>query len=262
MTDTHFTILIADTAIEIISVYDCVHEFCLDYLTEKKADFTIKTTEADISFEREREDKGGGRVPTDYPDSYLEVLACYRKIAEEMIERDIILMHGSAVAADGRGVMFVAESGTGKSTHAGIWKELFKERVQIINDDKPLIKVAGNGIFVCGTPWSGKKGVNTPINVPLRMIYKLERADGNSKSNEKMPLIAKGRNAVFELDNEDKWKAAASQSYKSGDPLKLAHSMSLLDEIIKEVPIRRLVCDMSEEAALTAYEGAGFGDIS
>ena len=34
MSDTHFKILIADTVVEIFSVYDCVHEFCLDYLTE------------------------------------------------------------------------------------------------------------------------------------------------------------------------------------------------------------------------------------
>ena len=264
MSDTHFKILIADTVVEIFSVYDCVHEFCLDYLTEGETDFVIRTSADDIRYERERDVSGSdaGRIPEDYPDSYLEVLACYRKIAEEMIYRDIILMHGSAVSVDGEGVLFVAESGTGKSTHADIWKQTFKDRVKIINDDKPLIKIRKDAVYVCGTPWSGKKGLNTPQDVLLKAIYKLERAGEQICINENKSVVRKGNNAVFELDRDEKWKALASQSYKSSDPLKLSYSMTLLDEIIKRIPVRRLVCDMSEKAALTAYEGAGFGSIS
>ena len=264
MSDTHFKILIAGTVVEIISAYDCVHEFCADYFTEGDADFVVRTSEEDIRHERERDEKGtsSGRIPNDYPDSYLEVLACYRKIAEEMIDRNVLLMHGSAISIDGNGVLFVAGSGTGKSTHADIWKKKFKNRVDIINDDKPLIKIKKDAVYVCGTPWSGKKGLNSPQDVLLKAIYKLERAGDESCSTDWKFVVKKGNNSVFELDHEEKWKTLASQSYKSSNSLRLAHSMTLLDEIIKKVPVRRLVCDMSEEAALTAYEGAGFGSIT
>lgn len=266
MSDTHFKIRIADVVIEIMSLYDCIHEFCIDYLTDDKPDILVKMTASDIDYERTREEKGGSggsRIPEDYPDSYLEVLSCYRKIAEEMIDRDILLMHGSAVAIDGEGVMFAAESGTGKSTHAGLWKDHFKDRVKLINDDKPLVKLTGEGAIVCGTPWSGKKGLNTPVNVILKTIYKLERApQSEALGCAGRCIVRNGANAVYEMSKEEKWRILASQSYKPRDPVRLSHSMMLIDRLLQMVPVRRLVCDISREAAITAYEGVGYGSIS
>lgn len=249
---------------EISSLYDCVHEFCLDYLTEDEPVFSVRIAKSDIDFEREYEEKGTGgkgRIPEDYPDSYLEVLACYRKIAEEMIMRDVLLMHASAVSIDGRGIIFIAESGTGKSTHASIWQRCFGDRVVLINDDKPLIKISGGEIYVCGTPWSGKKGLNTPVNVPLSAAFKIERVE-YAVDEDTDPLVCIGKNKVYSMDRDEIWKALASQSYKSGDPVKLAHSMGLLDMIMQKVPVKRLVCDMTDDAASAAYEGAFGGSIS
>ena len=49
------------------------------------------------------------------------------------------IIHASSLAWRGRGVAFSANSGTGKSTHVGLWKDTFGDEVQIINDDKPAI---------------------------------------------------------------------------------------------------------------------------
>ncbi len=267
MSDTRFNILIADNVVEICSNFDCIHEFCADYITEKPADFTVKISRDDITYEREREDnsKGskGGRIPEDYPDSYLEVLACYRKISEEMLKRDILLMHGSSLSIDGKGVMFVAESGTGKSTHSVIWKNCFKDRVKLINDDKPLIKITDDGIYVCGTPWSGKKGLNSPVNAPLNTIYKIERAGDGAfyDSDADSCIVRKGKNVVLDLTYDEKWKIMVSQSYKSKDPAMQGHTMTLIDKIISNVSIKKIVCDMSDDAALAAYEGVFCGNI-
>lgn len=264
MSDTNFKIKIADTVVAISSIYDCVHEFCLNYLTDEEPDISVRISQGDIDFEREHEEKGGGgkgRIPGDYPDSYLEVLACYRKIAEEMIIRDILLMHGSAVAIDGKGIMFIAESGTGKSTQSGIWQRCFKERVVLVNDDKPLVKITDKDIYVCGTPWSGKKGLNFPVNVPLTAILKIDRATEAGEYG-KDPLVSIGKNRVYSMDHDEKWRALASQSYKSEDPVKLAHSMGMLDRMLQRVTVKRLVCDMTDDAAFAAYEGVFGGGIS
>lgn len=264
MSDTLFKIKIAGTVVEISSLYDCIHEFCLDYITDEDPVFTVNIKQDDIDFEREYEEKGpegNGRIPEDYPDSYLEVLACYRKIAEEMITRDILLMHGSAVSIDGCGVMFIAGSGTGKSTHAGIWQRCFRERAVLVNDDKPLVKITDDEIFVCGTPWSGKKGLNTPVNVPLKCIYKLERTSDVIR-DDGSPEVSIGNNKVYGISGDEMWKALASQSYKSADPLKLSYSMGLLDKIMQKIPVKRLVCDMTDDAAFAAYEGVFGGGIS
>lgn len=47
---------------------------------------------------------------------------------------------------DGKAYMFSAPSGTGKSTHAKLWRDCFGDRVTMINDDKPLIKFREDGI--------------------------------------------------------------------------------------------------------------------
>jgi serine kinase of HPr protein (carbohydrate metabolism regulator) len=54
-----------------------------------------------------------------------------------MVDYGVILFHGSALSLDGEGFIFTAKSGVGKSTHAGLYRELYGERVEMINDDKP-----------------------------------------------------------------------------------------------------------------------------
>ena len=49
------------------------------------------------------------------------------RIADKVIY-DTILFHGSVIAVDGEGYLFTAKSGTGKSTHARLWRETFGDR--------------------------------------------------------------------------------------------------------------------------------------
>lgn len=76
----------------------------------------------------------------EYSLSYLETLAVYRKIVTRLVFSDILLIHGSAIAVDGKAYLFTAPSGTGKSTHTRMWREYFKDRAVMVNDDKPLNK--------------------------------------------------------------------------------------------------------------------------
>ena len=64
-----------------------------------------------------------------YSDIYLETMAVYRKIEDKLLDYDTILFHGSAVAVDGVGYLFTAKSGTGKSTHTRLWREMLSEIV-------------------------------------------------------------------------------------------------------------------------------------
>ena len=173
---------IADKVIEITSLYQNVHEYCKDYKADGKADFRVVTSESDIEYERERSartDIAEGRSVIKWKDGYLEELAVYRKIAEKMPEYDTFLMHGSVIAVDGRGYLFTAKSGTGKSTHTRLWRELLGDRAVMVNDDKPLIKVCDSGVTVYGTPYNGKHRLGNNIAVPLRCICILERAKEN-----------------------------------------------------------------------------------
>ena len=89
-------------------------------LTDEPADFSITITPDDIVFEREKtshEYAYEGKSVPDFSAELLEETAVYRKIAEKMPTYQSFVFHGSVIAVDGRGFMFTAKSGTGKSTH-------------------------------------------------------------------------------------------------------------------------------------------------
>ena len=117
------------------------HGLCHDYRVEGNVDFSVLTTQVDIEMERQksaREDKLAGVPVREYSDGYLETLAVYRKIVEKMPAYDTILFHGSCVAVDGVGYLFTAKSGTGKSTHTRLWREVLGIRAVMVNDDKDI----------------------------------------------------------------------------------------------------------------------------
>ena len=91
----------------------------------------IRTTQSDIDFERERsaaEDSTAGIPVRKYSDGYLETLAIYRKIADQMLDYDTILFHGSCVSVDGDGYLFTAKSGTGLRSLLDRYVYLSKKR--------------------------------------------------------------------------------------------------------------------------------------
>ncbi|MBQ1555213.1 MAG: hypothetical protein IIZ68_07125, partial [Clostridia bacterium] len=197
---------IADRMIQIQSICPDVHTLCADYRAEGALDFAVETTQADIDLEREksaREDAAQGIPTRQFSDGYLETLAVYRKIAERMPEYDTVLFHGSCVAVDGAGYLFTAKSGTGKSTHVRLWRELLEERAVMVNDDKPLIRLTDTGAVIYGTPWGGKHRLSANISVPLKAICILER---------------EAQNAIRPITTGEAYPMLLQQIYRPMDP--------------------------------------------
>ncbi|MEN6316031.1 MAG: hypothetical protein ABFD25_17485 [Clostridiaceae bacterium] len=97
-----------------------------------------------------------------------------------LLSRDSITIHSSAFAAGGKGVIISAPSGTGKSTHARLWKEFYGDEVVFVNDDRPAIRFLDHIPMLCGTPWSGSTDVYSNMKVPLNCIVMLEQSPINS----------------------------------------------------------------------------------
>lgn len=237
------TYRIAEKNIEICSLYDEVHNLCADYQTDGTPDFSVMTAARDIEYERskaERENLAEGRGIVRYPDSYLETLAVYRKIAGRMTEFNTLLFHGSVIAVDGEAYLFTAKSGTGKSTHTRLWREVFGERAVMINDDKPLLKVTGSGVTAFGTPWNGKHRLGENTSAPLKAICVLERGE---------------RNRIRELPVSAALPFLIQQMYRPADAADLTRSLALLDMLANQLPLYRLQCNISHDAVYTAYNG-------
>ena len=125
----------ADIPVRAVFQENYIKDQCRDYETGEKPSFTIEITPEDVALE---EDDSGKET---FPYGYLESLVFYRKFCEQAVYHDILLFHCSAVSVDGQAYLFTAPSGTGKSTHTALWREVFGERAVMVNDDKPLLRI-------------------------------------------------------------------------------------------------------------------------
>lgn len=232
----------ADAVVAVESLFPAVHTYCSAYRCDGVPDLTVRITQADIDAERQKsaeEDRLEGRPVRAFPQPHLETLAVYRQIAEWMPLRGTLLLHGSAVALDGEAYLFTAKSGTGKSTHTALWQAAFGKRAVMINDDKPLLRVAADGVTVYGTPWDGKHRRSTNTAAPLRALCILERAEETQvapiPAAKAMPLLLQ-------------------QVYRPADPAAMAATLRLVDRLTQTVPLYRMGCNMAPSAAVIAYE--------
>ena len=237
------TYRLAGHAIKIESLYSQVHTLCAAYRVEDDAEYCIATTPADIAYERQRSaqaDALEGAVPHKYADPYLETLAVYRKLAQLLVQDDILLMHGAVVAVDGQAYLFTAKSGTGKTTHTRLWMQQFGDRAVMVNGDKPLLHVTNTGVTVYGTPWDGKEHLSTNTSCPLKALCILTRSETNHSERiskmEALPMLCQ-------------------QVYRPENPVTLAKMLALVDQLGSSVPLYRLGCNMEPEAAQVAYHG-------
>ena len=240
---TEFTIALAGNRILIRAIHEHAKEYCEDYLTTGEPDFAVTVAPADIAYEQERsarEDAVEGIPVRKFSNEYLETLAIYRQIAEEMLMRNVLLFHGSAISVDGEGYLFTAKSGTGKSTHTRFWRQRFGERCITVNDDKPLLCVTEDAVLVCGTPWDGKHRLSTNTMVPLKGLVILERGT----ENEIEPVSASAAMPML-----------LQQSYRPANPAELSQLLRLLEQLTKKTGLYRLKCNMDPKAAQVAYDG-------
>ncbi len=93
-------------------------------------------------------------------------------------DRQTLLIHASTVVYDGQAVMFLAESGTGKSTHTRLWIENIPG-TSLLNDDAPALRLVDGKAVAFGTPWSGKTACYKNEEYPLAACVKIRRAPYN-----------------------------------------------------------------------------------
>ena len=240
---TEFKVELADVPIGIRCRHEVNKTFLRKYLTEKTPLFSIEPTDADLRRSQEEFeilDETSGREKTIRPDSFLENIAIHRLLAERLTEYDVLLMHGSALCMDGQAYLFTAPSGTGKSTHARLWRELFGDRVWMVNDDKPMLRIGETGVRVYGTPWDGKHSLSRNASAPLRAIALLERGE---------------RNSIEPMQKAEAFLVLIQQAFASRDPAIMQRITVLEKRILDCVDVYRLRCNMEPEAARIAYEG-------
>lgn len=235
-----FRLKIAGQVASVTCLFESTPHYFAPYLTDRAPDFSIQITEGDLRFEQKDADdearEDGFRLRV-FPDPFLERAAIQRKFAEQLLPQGTILVHGSTVAVDGQGYLFAARSGTGKSTHTRLWREVFGDRAVMVNDDKPFLQITGGGVIAHGSPWSGKHGLDSNIRVPLRGICLLERG----AENRIRPATP---DALWEL----------LRGFRPRTEEQAAAYDRLLDALLKQVPLWHMDCNKNPDAAQVAHE--------
>lgn len=222
-----FTIEIAGIPIGIESRYGSTRQLYRDYLTSREPWVTVSVSEEEMKAE-------GQPTPEEN-----EQLCIYRKIALLMMDYNAFLMHAAVINIDGQGVVFTAESGTGKTTRVMLWKKAFGKRMKVVNGDKPILRFVNDGLFACGTPWRGKEHLGENTSVPMKAVCFLQR--GEEVSLKRM----EAKEIMLRL---------FKQVLVPSNPKLMGVFMYLMERFIKEVPFYLYTCNMYKEEPAKLWE--------
>lgn len=122
-------------------------------------------------------------------------------------KQEAILIHSSAIKYKDKGILFIAKSGTGKSTQARLWKQ-YEDIIQI-NDDKNILMDENGKLVIYGNPWSGKSVIDENIQVELtNLIFIYQNKENTirnlSKREQMMLLLPQITNPSF-MYEKNKW---------------------------------------------------------
>ena len=248
---SNLIISLAGRVIEIHLLYQYTRTLCENYIITNDEqvfpDIIVDIVPRNILRENDETQINRGATDNDqklfYDPGYLESFAVQRKICEAMPLCGAFLMHGTVVAMNGRGYMFTAPSGTGKTTRAKIWLEEYPDSF-IVNGDKPLLSIEKNKVIAYGTPWCGKEHWNTNIGVPLQAIYILERTAPEEK------------NSIIEMEMIDAFDILVKQIYIPEDPQAVINTIALLKSLEGKVKLYMFRSAPTKEAVHLAYNTA------
>jgi hypothetical protein len=110
--------------------------------------------------------------PLEYPLGHMLLSTC-------LAARNGMAVHAAGVVVDGRAVLFIGKSGSGKTTMAGLWSR--QPDVTVLADDLVVVRQHGDQFVAYGTPWHGTRGLCSPTSAPLERIYFVRHARLNQQ---------------------------------------------------------------------------------
>lgn len=204
------------------------------FLIEEKSSFDVHlfATEQEILSELQLMDEK-------YVD-LAESTALLRKLANILLKNfNCLLFHSSAIMYNENAFLFTAPSGTGKSTHTKLLKELLNDSVLYINDDKPLLKLENQNFTVYSSPWLGKHYLGNNLSAPLKAIVLINRANEN---------FAK------KLSYDEALKVVFEQTVNAKDDESAQNYLNLVLQLVNGVDFYLLNCTKNVESAKYSFE--------
>lgn len=179
-------------------------------------------------------------VSRDVPDMSAVRFGLWFMTALATVGHNVTPVHSSAIVCNGRAVLFLGESGTGKSTHTRLWRENIDGAV-LLNDDSPFIGFVDGRATAFGAPWSGKTPCYKQEQYPIAAIVRLSQAPHNAirplRSVHAIGALLPSLTPAFGYDDELQDRMLAT-----------------LSKIISQVPVYHLECLPDAAAARLSYD--------
>jgi hypothetical protein len=145
----------------------------------------------------------------------------------------VFALHSSSILYKNKIWLFSASSGTGKSTQADFWNNLYQ--TPIINGDLNLIHLSCDEPIVTGLPWCGTSGIYSNGSYPLGGII----------------LLKQGHENTIQQLSKDKQQlsVAARLISPTWTSQLLGYNLSFAQRLIEHIPVFRYICRKEPEAA-------------
>ena len=211
----------------ITSVHKYFSLYAKEYITNDKHQYEIEDTLEEL--EEFSKAYAGEDVKN------IETLLIQKKVVDILLTNNVVNFHGSSLYLDNadNGYIFTAPSGTGKSTHVARLKEHYKDRLTIINDDKPFISKIGKSYYIYGSPWSGKSHISSNVKAKLKAILIIYQ----SKSNE-----------ISKMDNKEAIKHLIREIHIPKGVEATSLGLDFLINMIKDIDIYYLGLNLDKDA--------------
>lgn len=233
---------IADFIVDIQNKYSYLTKQCIEYGCHRvePADFTIRVSDEQLQQERLISNAA-------YSNGYLESVCAYRELCLSLPLYDAILLHASVISFEDRGIAFLARSGVGKTTHTMLWKQLYKDRVTIINGDKPIIRLFNSVPYAYGTPWAGKENLQSNRKVQLTDLCYIERCEDN---------------ITVSADKFDFCSLLLHQVLHPSEPDAAIKTLEISNKLMERCNLWTVKCNMSVQAAQVAHDTIFRGTVN
>lgn len=225
---------IADLNIGVENQCDFSKKYMKDYLVDvTDTDFVVSVTDSMIDYEKQI-------AIEKVPEQYYELTGILRCICEKILEEyNGFFLHCSCLLYEDKAIVFTAKSGTGKSTHARLWREILGDKVTMINDDKPIVRYIDGEFIIYGTPWNGKHSLSNNIKAPIKAIYYLHQAKENKVERcDPISSISKMLSQTILPDNKNI----------------MNELLDMMEKLVCNVPMFDLYCNISEDAVHTVLD--------
>ena len=146
-----------------------------------------------------------------------------------------VAIHTSVIEYKGRTVLFLGESGTGKSTHTRLWRENIEGAV-LLNDDSPMLRIIDGKPWMFGSPWSGKTPCYKQESYPLAACVRLSQAPYNKIQRLSIPQAYAALHPSCPPD------------FAYDDAL-YDYISEIIGEVLAQVPLYHLACLPDADAA-------------